>query len=136
LGTLAQREGDRRALSHPGTGRAGPGWHQKARFYQALAALGVTERERSKLAELYAPGQALWRAPIAHFSSADLNWPVQTTCDSVDFSVEVDQPCKGPCVAPGSEIDVQDQVLRETLPVSGTLRPIWWWRAFSSWSAM
>ncbi len=41
----------------------------------ALAALGVTDAERTQLAVLYSPGQSLWRVPIPHFSWWDFNWP-------------------------------------------------------------
>ena len=41
----------------------------------ALAALGITDAEREKLATLYTPGQSLWRVPITHFSPFDCNWP-------------------------------------------------------------
>ena len=40
-----------------------------------LATLGIADEERARLAELYAPGVELWRAPIAHFTPWDLNWP-------------------------------------------------------------
>jgi len=40
-----------------------------------LATLGITNEERTRLAGLYAPGAELWRAPIAHFTPWDLNWP-------------------------------------------------------------
>ena len=40
-----------------------------------LATLGIADEERARLADLYAPGVELWRAPIAHFTPWDLNWP-------------------------------------------------------------
>ena len=40
-----------------------------------LAALGIADEERARLAQLYAPGAELWRAPIQHFTPWDLNWP-------------------------------------------------------------
>ena len=39
-----------------------------------LAALGVTDAERTKLAILYQPGQELWRILVNHFSTWDRNW--------------------------------------------------------------
>ena len=39
----------------------------------ALAELDVTEAERQQLADLYGPGQSLWRVPISHFSPWDCN---------------------------------------------------------------
>ncbi|MGB3952953.1 MAG: hypothetical protein WBK99_07465, partial [Solirubrobacterales bacterium] len=35
----------------------------------ALAELGITDDELRKVAELYEPGEALWRVPIPHFSN-------------------------------------------------------------------
>ncbi len=40
-----------------------------------LAALGITDAEREKLAALYQPGQTLWRVPVTHFTPWDPNWP-------------------------------------------------------------
>ena len=40
----------------------------------ALAALGITIAEREQLAQLYAPGQSLWRNLLPHFSAWDSNW--------------------------------------------------------------
>jgi len=34
-----------------------------------LAALGITDAERQRLASLYEAGQSLWRIPISHFSA-------------------------------------------------------------------
>jgi RHS repeat-associated protein len=39
-----------------------------------LAAIGMTDDERAKLAQLYAPGDSLWRVGITHFSIWDFNW--------------------------------------------------------------
>jgi RHS repeat-associated protein len=41
-----------------------------------LASLGITTTERQKLAELYDPGQELWRVAVAHFSAWDKNWGI------------------------------------------------------------
>jgi hypothetical protein len=41
----------------------------------ALTALGVTNEERARLAQLYTPGQTLWRVPVIHFSPWDFNFP-------------------------------------------------------------
>src|SRR5262249_26078376 len=40
-----------------------------------LAALGATDAERQRLADLYQPGQSLWRVPITHLTPWDHNWP-------------------------------------------------------------
>ena len=44
----------------------------------ALAALGITDDERRRLASLYTPGQELWRVLIPHFTPVGLQlavWP-------------------------------------------------------------
>src|SRR5207237_1192046 len=41
-----------------------------------LAALGITDAERQRLASLYAAGQTLWRMPLTHFSAWDANWGI------------------------------------------------------------
>jgi len=88
-----------------------------------LAALGITDAERGLLAQTYQPGQSLWRAPITHFTPWDCNWPVVPPPDAEPpkqpppkTDDKVDKPdCKR-----GSIIECQNQVLGETLPVSGT----------------
>jgi RHS repeat-associated protein len=88
----------------------------------ALAALGITTAERQTLASLYAIGQSLWRAPIEHFSSGDLNWgaglppgakpPNQPPPD--------DKPPPDSCKAKSSIIECQGQALGEQVDVVGT----------------
>ena len=48
-----------------------------------LATLGVTAEERARLAQLYAPGQTLWRVTISHFSPWDFTGP--TACRPMRF---------------------------------------------------
>src|SRR5215213_873091 len=93
----------------------------------ALATLGVTDAERQQLVTLYVPGQSLWRVPISHFSSMDINWPYRPDCDPAVQSCEPsqpppqgDQPDDDPCEQGGSIIECQNQILGEVLPVSGT----------------
>ncbi len=91
----------------------------------ALSDMGITDAERIKLAGLYAPGQTLWRAPITHFSSWDLNFaggfpldatgPAENNAGPVDQSVEQDS-----CEASGSIIECENQVLGERVAVAGT----------------
>lgn len=50
------------------------GLHQPASA-DALADLGITDEELERLAELYEPGQSLWRVGITHFTPWDCNWP-------------------------------------------------------------
>ena len=62
----------------------------------ALAALGITDAEREKLAILYAPGQSLWRVPVSHFSAWDCNWPYGPPPDRcMPLSPECSEPDGG-----------------------------------------
>lgn len=98
----------------------------------ALAALGITPEERARLAQLYAPGQTLWRVPISHFTPWDCNWPYGPPSDAIP-------PPKpdgnNPHTAPNnpdkpdkdcsSVIGCEDLTLGESLPIAGTP-----WRLF------
>ncbi len=90
----------------------------------ALAALGVTEAERAKLAALYSPGQSLWRVPLDHFTPWDCNWPYgpppgakpPTGADGESDDQETkDDPCK----RGGSTIACEPQTLGEAVAISG-----------------
>ncbi len=87
-----------------------------------LAAMSITDAERQRLADLYPPGQTLWRMRIPHFSPWDGNWPVGPPADAV-FPVEdpqPDVPLDVACEQPGSIIDCQNQTLGEVVGVAGT----------------
>jgi len=89
----------------------------------ALAALGVTADEQQKLAQLYQPGQSLWRVPIAHFTPWDCNWPYGPPEDAEPPRQPVaqgDNPLDDPCQVAGSIIECQGQVLGEVMDVVGT----------------
>jgi len=90
----------------------------------ALSTLGITEDERRALAILYAPGQSLWRVPVAHFTPWDFNWPFQPPDDAdapnPEDEPETEEPEEEACEQPGSIIECQNQVLGEELPVTGT----------------
>ena len=88
-----------------------------------LEALGVTDAERQQLAMLYAAGQSLWRVPYTHFTPSDCNWPLgpppdarppQMTAPQLDSRLD-DPTCQG-----GSIIECQNQVLRESISITGT----------------
>jgi RHS repeat-associated protein len=87
-----------------------------------LDGLGITEGERTKLAELYAAGDSLWRVPISHFSTYDCNWS-QTVSVVPDSEPNVGTPslpeneCDKEC---GSIIEVQNQIVREGIPIAGS----------------
>ncbi|MDD4238163.1 MAG: hypothetical protein PHT62_06370 [Desulfotomaculaceae bacterium] len=89
---------------------------------EALAAMGVTDAERQKLAALYQPGDSLWRVPITHFTPWDCNWPYGPPVGSTPPN----QPAPKihnedyPCTGSGSIIEYQNQVLGETAKVFGT----------------
>jgi RHS repeat-associated protein len=88
-----------------------------------LDALGITNAELQKLAELYEAPKTLWRVEVEHFTDWDLNWglippggvipPGQTPLPSISG---VGQDC--PEI--GSIIECEDQVLGETIPVTGS----------------
>jgi len=87
----------------------------------ALAALGVTDAERQRLASLDQSGQSLWRVPITHFTPYDCNWPGLP----VDATTPNQGPPKtekqlSPCQQRGSIIGCQNQTLGEVVPVVGT----------------
>ncbi len=87
-----------------------------------LTTLGVTAGERLQVAQLYPPGQTLWRVPITHFTPWDCNWPYGPPPDATS------PPGQGPNDPPlndtseecGSIIGVENQTLGESLPVTGT----------------
>ncbi len=47
-----------------------------------LAALGIDGAELTRLAELYGPGDELWRVQLTHFSPWDFNWPFRPPNDA------------------------------------------------------
>nr|WP_186289551.1 RHS repeat-associated core domain-containing protein [Methylomonas koyamae] len=97
-----------------------------------LAALGVTDQERTKLAGLYTAGQTLWRVQVTHLSTWDCNWPFIMPNDAVaptqKFPVNRDNgkfcaTCAqrgAPTELSGSIIEAENQILRESLPIIGT----------------
>lgn len=93
----------------------------------ALAALGVTDAERTQLALSYPVGKTLWRSPITHFTPWDCNWPFGPPEDGVappeegpegpdDDSPEPDEGdnCSG-CI-----IEAQTQTLGEEVSLVGS----------------
>ena len=87
-----------------------------------LQVLGFNDDELIKLAELYQPGDSLWRAPIPHFTPWDLNWPVGPPEGA---EVAQDDPftqdgIENPFFDCGSIIECENQVLGETIPLAGS----------------
>jgi RHS repeat-associated protein len=77
-------------------------------------AIGVTDAERKKLAALYEEEQTLWRVPISHFSTYDLNWGFEppggaTGPDGSD--PYQDQNEDDPCPTSGSVLECQNQTV-------------------------
>jgi RHS repeat-associated protein len=88
-----------------------------------LATLGITDAEREKLANLYVPGQSLWRVPITHFTPWDWNWPFGPPDDAEppqEFPPDDDKPEEDDCEEEGSIIGCQNQILGERIPIVGT----------------
>jgi RHS repeat-associated protein len=89
----------------------------------ALTELGITDAERSELGRLYGAGQSLWRVPMTHFTPWDCNWPFGPPPDAEapDVPDPVDDTSvDAQCMAGGSVIECEGQVLGETLPIAGT----------------
>jgi len=93
----------------------------------ALAALGITDAEREEMAQLYDPGDSIWRVPIDHFSAWDANWGFSPPPDALPPSQSGLH--RGPqdneeidCTSDtyGSIIECQNQVLGESIPLTGT----------------
>jgi RHS repeat-associated protein len=86
-----------------------------------LLALGIDDAERRQLALLYAPGTGLWRAPLAHFSTFDLNYPYVCVPDGCTPPEEPPPPPKkcGKNGAAGSLIGCEPQTLGEGVDLVG-----------------
>ncbi|MEO8132570.1 MAG: RHS repeat-associated core domain-containing protein [Betaproteobacteria bacterium] len=86
----------------------------------ALAALGITADERTRLAQLYPAAQTLWRVPVTHFTPWDCNWPFGPPPDSAPPP----QPNKKPPVDKpntdcGSVVGCEEQTLGESIALAG-----------------
>ena len=94
-----------------------------------LAALQVTEEERTHLAYLYSAGQQLWRVPMEHFSTPDCNWFQRPPDDTEDPDPDLlndafdlsgkddDESCKQ---LGYSTINCQGRSLKESVSIAGT----------------
>ncbi|WP_292433361.1 RHS repeat-associated core domain-containing protein [Methylobacter sp.] len=88
-----------------------------------LLALGITAEERTQLASLYQVGKTLWRVQVTHLSTWDCNWPYKMPDDAVqakNLPPVTDKKVDDPCKLPGSIVECENQVLGETLPITGT----------------
>ncbi len=91
----------------------------------ALAALGITDAERTQLALLYQPGKTLWRSPVTHFTPWDCNWPYgpepgSEQPDPDDPEPDDENKEEEPDCENGSIIECQNQVLGERIGITGT----------------
>lgn len=100
---------------------------------QTLARWGITDAERAQLVDLYRPGQSLWRVSIDHFTSIDCNWPFVVPDDArgpstpppnadstSDTKPKQEEKEDDPCEQGGSIVECQNQVLGESLWLTGT----------------
>ena len=89
---------------------------------KADTGLGMTDAERARLAQLYQPGQELWRVEITHFTPWDHNWPYGPPPGAKPPKLkefEWGRP-NDPCQQQGSQIGCETQTLGESVPVTGT----------------
>lgn len=88
-----------------------------------LKELGINADEKARLASLYKAGQSLWRVQVKHLSTYDLNFPFQLPPDfkppanpqPIVTNIVEDPDCRA-----GSIIECQNQILRESVPLTGT----------------
>jgi RHS repeat-associated protein len=103
-------------------------------------ALGITDAERAQLASLYAAGKTLERIPVSHFSVYDPNYgtgcPAGQTCSPPNpgpakggaggnntingGSGGGSSKYSGPSIECGSIIECENQILGESVPITGT----------------
>lgn len=86
--------------------------------------IGMTLDERKQLAQLHVAGTSLWRVPMTHLSTYDHNYGSQCTsnCNPPNNlpPPKTDPTVPKPECVVGSIIECENQVLGETLPVTGT----------------
>lgn len=88
----------------------------------ALAALHVTAEERARLATLYSAGQTLWRVPLTHFTAWDLNLLLQAIPEAIapPLKPHLKERQDNPDIQCGCVIEVQNQILGQAFPITGT----------------
>jgi RHS repeat-associated protein len=96
-----------------------------------LSGLGVTSAERTQLATLYSVGKSLWRTPVTHFTPFDCNFAIQIARlqsaiqkPILSSSLPGTKSASGssltnPSCRSGSIIECQNQVLRESINLTG-----------------
>jgi hypothetical protein len=87
---------------------------------------GITDGERQQLAAQYPAGQTLWRISVTHFSVLDGNWPYGLAGDAKspsDNGARADKgydPLQDPTTCHGCVIEMENQVLGESVGIVGT----------------
>jgi RHS repeat-associated protein len=83
--------------------------------------LGIDDAELQSLGATYAKGASLWRIPLAHFSTWDFNWCFfGQLFNAVGNLFDGVNPLDDDCIAKGSVIECHNQILGESVPLSGT----------------
>ncbi|WP_158223976.1 MULTISPECIES: fibronectin type III domain-containing protein [unclassified Cohnella] len=92
-----------------------------------LTALGITDAELQRLAEMYTEGQSFWRSPINHFTPWDCNWPYGPPDDAEAPPTDNDKDNRNnkegredPCKKKGSIIGCENQSLGQSIEIPGT----------------
>ena len=100
---------------------------------------GVTDAELAEIAELYEPGQSLWRVQLSHFTPIDCNWlsrrlpyspnpndprnepnPDDLPEPEVEDPTNDEEPTDEDCAQAGSRIDCENRVLGKDVLIPGT----------------
>lgn len=86
-----------------------------------LAELGITAEELRALGKTFAAGKTLWRAPLAHFSAWDLNWPFGPPGDAISPEALAELLAQVDCnhASSGSIIGCEGQTLGEVVGIPG-----------------
>ncbi|MFN7942390.1 MAG: RHS repeat-associated core domain-containing protein [Thermoanaerobaculia bacterium] len=91
-----------------------------------LSGLGFTDAERSLLASRYSVGQSLWRVPVSHFTLWTVAWPYKGQVEflapdaPLPISGEDRKIDKPTWTSLGGAIEVDNQILGESIPLQGT----------------
>ncbi len=91
----------------------------------SLNMMGIFEEERQKLSELYPVGQTLWRVPMEHFSSPDLNFGAGPSPAAKASNGRIPTNSDPKIVDPSFQsnygaIDIQNRVFHETIDLVGS----------------
>jgi len=89
--------------------------------------LSIEDEERLYLAQLYEPGDELWRVTMNHFTPGDLNLGLARGLECLAGgddcplpAIGEAQPEEGACTQEGSIIECQNQTVGQRIPIKGT----------------